>query len=132
MPHPVDVLVGKRVRLRRTMLGLSMDEVGKTVGVSFQQMQKYERGTNRLSCSRLVKIAEVLNTPVGYFFEKPGKGDLQAAQSDEEKLSSRETLEMARAYYRIPDTAIRKPMFELMKAIGNELEKYIRTSLKKG
>lgn len=126
--HPVDTHVGKRIRLRRTMLGISQDQLGKEIGVTFQQIQKYERGINRVGSSRLYDFARVLNTDVGYFFD--GMEEEQQAQHGfaedgakfEEKLDNKETLALIRAYYRITDPAVRKKVLGLIKAMSSEAE----------
>lgn len=127
MPHPVDIHVGKRLRLRRTILGLSQEAIGKAIGVTFQQVQKYERGVNRMGSSRLFEFSRILSVPVAYFFEDMEKNAASVSGVAEdtpafehEKMSSRETLEMMRAYYRITDPQIRKRMFELIKAVADD------------
>lgn len=130
MPHPVDVHVGKRLRLRRTILGLSQEAIGSAIGVTFQQVQKYERGVNRMGSSRLYEFSKVLTVPVSYFFEDMEKstaalGHHSGVSEDSpafehEKMASRETLEMMRAYYRITDSHVRKRVFELMKSLADD------------
>lgn len=130
MPHPVDIHVGKRLRLRRTILGLSQEAIGNAIGVTFQQVQKYERGVNRMGSSRLFDFSRILTVPVSYFFEEldntasspaPLSGVAEdAAPFEHEKMSSRETLEMMRAYYRITDPHVRKRVFELIKSLADE------------
>lgn len=126
-PEPVDVHVGSRVRLRRTLLGMSQDKLGKALSLTFQQIQKYERGANRIGSSRLYKLSQILDVPVSFFFddmptEVTGKasgmseGGKQSFETDQ--LSRRETLELVRAYYRITDPAVRKKLFEMVKAMG--------------
>lgn len=125
-PNPIDVHVGGRVRQRRVLLGLSQDKLGTAVGLTFQQIQKYERGTNRIGASRLYEFCEILNVPVGYFFEGlpsggPGTGSPKtrtAAAGDSDPMVKREMLVLARAYYRIPDERVRKRIFEMVKAAG--------------
>jgi transcriptional regulator with XRE-family HTH domain len=130
-PHPVDVHVGRRLRLKRTILGMSQESVGKEIGVTFQQIQKYERGINRMGASRLYDFAKALGVPIAYFFE--GFGDYaaqdgtsfalnepDAAGFEHEKVNSRETIEVMRAYYRIKNPAIRKRIVELIKAMAAE------------
>lgn len=128
MPHPVDIHVGKRLRQRRTILGLSQEAIGKAIGVTFQQVQKYERGVNRMGSSRLYEFSKILSVPVSFFFEdmdKPSSGTLSAGVAEEtagfehEKISSRETLEMMRAYYRIGEPQVRKRVFELIKSLAD-------------
>jgi transcriptional regulator with XRE-family HTH domain len=124
-PNPIDIHVGTRLRLRRTLLGLSQETLGEAVGITFQQLQKYERGANRISASRLFNLAQVLGVPVGFFFEDLSTGEAigkRAAGNDVEleAMARRETLELVRAYYRISDPAIRKRAFDLVKALAGE------------
>lgn len=124
-PNPIDIHVGTRLRLRRTLLGLSQETLGEAVGITFQQLQKYERGANRISASRLFNLSQVLGVPVGFFFEDLSSGDTPAKKSatseiELEAMARRETLELVRAYYRISDPAIRKRAFDLVKALAGE------------
>lgn len=131
-PHPIDIHVGARLRLRRTLLGLSQEKLGEAVGITFQQLQKYERGANRISASRLYHLAQVLDVPVGFFFEDMPTGQPAAegarvvqlpTETDEfESMAKRETLELVRAYYRISDATVRRRAFDLIKALGGEPE----------
>ncbi len=102
-PHPVDVLVGRRVRERRTLEGMSQTAVAEKLGLTFQQLQKYERGSNRISASRLYELAQLFDVPVSYFYEgmEQGKG------APDVTLTKRETLELVKAYYSISDPAVR-------------------------
>lgn len=129
--HPIDIHVGARLRLRRTLLGLSQEKLGEAVGITFQQLQKYERGANRISASRLYHLAQVLQVPVGFFFEDmpppagqpagEGTAPTPPSETDEfESMAKRETLELVRAYYRIEDPLVRRRAFELIKALGGE------------
>lgn len=125
MPHKVDVHVGKQLRMRRVMLGLSQETIGKAIGVTFQQVQKYERGVNRMGASRLYDFAKYLTIPVSYFFEglegMPATGVAEEpAPFEHDKMASRETLEMMRAYYRISDPNVRKRLFDMIKALAND------------
>lgn len=126
-PNPIDIHVGSRVRLRRTLLGMSQEKLGAALGLTFQQVQKYERGTNRIGSSRLFQLGRILEVPVSFFFDDMPNEISQATSSvpdaenetfDQEDLSKRETLELVRAYYRINDPAVRKRVFELVKAVG--------------
>ncbi|GAB4571387.1 MAG: hypothetical protein Tsb008_02230 [Rhodothalassiaceae bacterium] len=131
-PDPIDVHVGSRVRLRRTLLGMSQEKLGDALGLTFQQIQKYERGANRIGSSRLFKLSQILDVPVSFFFddmpdevEKAASGlsEAPAEPFEADQLSKRETLELVRAYYRIEEQKVRKRMFELVKAITqNESE----------
>ena len=125
-PHPTDVHVGARVRLRRTLLGMSQEKLGEALGLTFQQVQKYERGANRIGASRLHELSHVLEVPVGFFFEdmpdpamaggRPGAGAERPIEGD--LMLKRETLELVRAYYRIGEPQVRRRLFDLTKALG--------------
>ena len=131
-PHPVDVHVGSRVRARRTLLGMSQEKLGEALGLTFQQVQKYERGANRVGSSRLFEISRILDVPISYFFEDmspqteangtPGHPNEGLAEEqvefERDPLAKRETLELVRAYYRIADPRVRKRLFEMTKALG--------------
>ena len=127
-PEAVDVHVGSRVRQRRTMLGMSQEKLGEALGLTFQQVQKYERGANRIGASRLHHISEVLDVPINYFFEdmsptftrKRGKAGLAEAQAEynHDPMAKRETLELVRSYYKITDPKVRRRVFELTKQLG--------------
>ncbi len=126
-PKAVDAHVGSRVRLRRTLLGMSQEKLGQAVGLTFQQIQKYERGTNRIGSSRLYQFSQILDVPVSFFFDDmpaevagraPGLGEGSTDAFETDKLARRETLELVRAYYRIPDPGVRKRVFELVKAVA--------------
>ena len=126
-PNPVDIHVGSRVRLRRTLLGMSQEKLGTAVGLTFQQIQKYERGANRIGSSRLFQFAQVLDVPVSFFFDdmpeeiarsQPG-ASLNASESfQQDQFARRETLELVRAYYKIRNPNVRKRVFELTKAVA--------------
>lgn len=126
MPHSVDIHVGKQLRMRRVILGLSQEAIGKAIGITFQQVQKYERGINRMGASRLFELARHLTVPVSYFFEgldnanhaSPGGVSEEVAAFEHEKMSSRETLELMRAYYRITDPNVRGRVAELIKSLA--------------
>ncbi|HYE48061.1 MAG TPA: helix-turn-helix domain-containing protein [Azospirillaceae bacterium] len=130
-PNPIDVHVGSRVRLRRTLLGMSQEKLGEAIGLTFQQVQKYERGANRIGASRLFDLSRVLDVPVSFFFDDmpdeegaaPSAVDESAVQeavaAETDPLAKRETLELVRAYYRISDPGVRKRLFELTKSVAN-------------
>ncbi|MDP6351923.1 MAG: helix-turn-helix transcriptional regulator [Alphaproteobacteria bacterium] len=126
-PNPVDVHVGSRIRLRRTLLGMSQEKLGTAIGLTFQQVQKYERGTNRVGSSRLFQLSKVLNVPVSFFFDdmpaevSGPKGHLQEASEPfaDNPLTKRETLELVRAYHRIATAPVRKRVFELVKSLAD-------------
>ena len=131
----VDVHVGSRMRQRRTLLGMSQSKVGDAVGLTFQQIQKYERGSNRISSSRLYEFAKVLDVPVSYFFDEMPSNALSGRpmsgrgrkgfgeagtpfEQEKDPLIKRETLELVRAYYKIREGRVRKRIFEMVKAVG--------------
>ena len=132
-PNPIDVHVGSRIRLRRTLLGMSQEKLGEAIGLTFQQVQKYERGANRVGASRLYDLSQVLDVPVSYFFEEMNPEVASAAQArlggmleetpspayEPDPMMRRETLELVRAYYRIVDSQVRQRLFDLTKAIAN-------------
>lgn len=136
-PSPIDVHVGSRIRLRRTLLGMSQERLGEALGLTFQQVQKYERGVNRVGASRLYDLSRVLDVPISFFFDDMpmGGGSVSFAQRNQgvgepgqepfggaaglpaDLMQQRETLELVRAYNRIQDPAIRKRVFDLIKAM---------------
>jgi transcriptional regulator with XRE-family HTH domain len=132
-PNPIDVHVGARVRLRRTLLGMSQEKLGEAIGLTFQQVQKYERGANRIGASRLYDLSRVLDVPVSFFFDDMSDDTSQQSPRmivaglveeipvvmDADPMTKRETLELVRAYYRITDPQVRKRVFELAKALAN-------------
>ena len=117
-PHPIDVHVGSRVRLRRTLAGLSQTALGEALGLTFQQIQKYEHGVNRVSASKLWKLTQVLDVPLSFFFDGVAEDQAGPTPSDSDRLHKRETLEFVRAYYRITDPKARHSLFELVKALA--------------
>jgi len=118
-PHHVDVAVGRRVRSRRIFLGISQERLGKELGVTFQQVQKYERGTNRISASSLFEIARVLGVEPSYFFDEVDDSGVAPGAPGEEAFARRETLELVRAYYRIADQKTRSEINALIKSIAD-------------
>ncbi|MGH6954098.1 MAG: helix-turn-helix domain-containing protein [Alphaproteobacteria bacterium] len=133
-PNPIDVHVGQRVRLRRTMLGLSQEKLGDALGLTFQQVQKYERGANRIGASRLYVLSQALDVPVSFFFDDLAReaGGTGAARNpglesgrasfEPDSFTKRETLELVRAYYKIADPDVRKRVFDLAKALSRSAE----------
>lgn len=132
-PHPVDAHVGGRVRLRRTYLGFSQERLANSLGLTFQQIQKYERGMNRISASKLFELAVLLDVPVGFFFEgaedavgrasdrapengKPGIPDPDAA-SERNFIARRETMQLVSSFYRINDAGLRQGVLALVKSL---------------
>ncbi|MEL7214509.1 MAG: helix-turn-helix transcriptional regulator [Pseudomonadota bacterium] len=125
MKHPVDVHVGKRVRHRRWMIGMTQQQLGDVVGIKFQQIQKYETGMNRISASRLWDIAHALDVNVSFFFEgldgdvaEEALSELQAAQPQGDLLVDREAQELVRSYYAIPEEQ-RRRLFDLARVLSD-------------
>jgi len=149
VPSPIDVHVGGRIRLRRSLMGMSQERLGEALGLTFQQVQKYERGANRVGASRLFDLSRILEVPVGFFFDDlpaglsnpmagattpavngfaeaqesfgsaPATPSSFAPQSGEAALfSRRETIELVRAYYRIPDGDVRKKVLDLIRTMS--------------
>ena len=121
MAHPVDVHVGKRIRHRRWLVGMTQQQLAEKVGIKFQQIQKYETGTNRVSASRLWDIADALDVDVSFFFagieEDGGEGDVaQIFPSD--LIADKEALDLVRSYYAIPEQQ-RKHLFELARCLSD-------------
>lgn len=126
-PDPIDVHVGGRVRLRRLLIGLSQEKLGVALGLTFQQVQKYERGANRIGSSRLFRISQLLDVPVSFFFDdmpgamaSGGGGLREAGQArfEADYFGRRESQELLRNYYRISDSAVRKRLLSLVKAVA--------------
>ncbi len=129
---PVDVHVGARLRVRRTLLGMSQTSLGDAIGLTFQQVQKYEKGANRISASRLFDLSRVLDVPAQFFFDdmptavaaispankKRGKAK-KLPSYEPDPMARRETLQLVRAYYKITDPQVRKRLYELTKTLGS-------------
>ena len=132
-PNPVDVYVGARLRLRRSLLGLSQEALAAAMGLTFQQVQKYERGANRVGASRLFDLSRVLDVRVGYFFEEISataqaaspveviRGNVTKSVNapDENPMTKRETLELVRAYFTIADPKVREQVLAMAKALAS-------------
>ena len=130
IPSPVDVHVGARLRQRRTLLGMSQTTLGDAIGLSFQQVQKYERGRDRIGSGRLFNLSRVLDVPIEFFFDdmptavaasSPTLGGGRAKKPpnyEPDPLAKRETLELVRAYYKITNPQVRKRLYEMVKALG--------------
>ena len=131
-PSPIDLHVGARIKLRRSLLGLSQERLGEALGLTFQQVQKYERGANRVSASRLHDLARVLDVPISFFFDDlPAgagvalpEGSFGFAESQEafgvssDVLSRKDTIELIGAYWRITDSGQRKRVLDLVKSMA--------------
>ena len=137
-PSSVDAHVGSRVRLRRMLIGMSQEKLGELLGLTFQQVQKYEKGANRIGASRLFDISTILGVPVSYFFDDlpntdtsvrktPGVAaatDVDAGPYMMEFVSSAEGFQLVRAFTKITDPRVRKRMLELVKSLTGEEEVY--------
>lgn len=128
-PNPIDIHVGGRVRLRRMLIGMSQEKLGELLGLTFQQVQKYEKGTNRIGASRLHQIARFLGVGVQFFFDdfaeaslapnaQPGFAETNEAPSIMEFLSTSDGLELNRAYAKIPDPKVRKRILDLVRCLA--------------
>lgn len=130
-PNPIDAHVGTRVRLRRMLLGMSQEKLGEHLGLTFQQVQKYEKGVNRIGASRLFDLARVLGVPVQFFYDEapadiiegalaPGFAEQPAESYVVEFLSTREGLELNKAFVKITDPKVRRSIVELVRSLGGE------------
>jgi len=127
-PNPIDTHVGSRVRLRRMLMGMSQERLGDSMALTFQQVQKYEKGVNRIGASRLFQISKILDVPVQFFFEEapdlaeasaaPGMAEPESETFIIEFLNSREGLELNRAFSKISDAKIRKSIVDLVRALS--------------
>jgi transcriptional regulator with XRE-family HTH domain len=121
IPDPVDIHVGKRVRIRRLFLGMNQETLAKALGLTFQQVQKYEGGANRVSASRLSAMAEILDAPISYFFADLPVPNVKVSAEDKavrEQLEQPESIELVRLYYAISDPTVRRQFLELTKAMA--------------
>lgn len=131
--NAIDLHVGKRVRLRRTLLGLSHEQLGVELNIAFQQVQKYERGANRISASRLWDLSQILDVPVSYFLDDMSKATMKSSPQRvargadagdaeggdlKDLMARRETLELVRAYYTIKQPTVRKRVSDMVKSIA--------------
>lgn len=135
-PHPMDIHVGGRVRLRRMMKGLSQDKLGEELGLTFQQVQKYEKGVNRIGASRLFDIARILEVPVQFFYDDFGDGPEsligfaetnRAGFADEKTeflatISTPEGMHLCRAFTRIQDPLVRRKILDLVRTLADDDE----------
>ncbi len=128
-PHPIDVNVGQKLRIRRSLAGVSQDQLGKAVGLTFQQIQKYERGANRISCSRLWEFSQLLDVKISWFFSGDGISNTnkfialaeeqEAFEGENDVLSQKETLDLVAAWYKIKDETTRQKTLDLIKSLGS-------------
>jgi transcriptional regulator with XRE-family HTH domain len=130
-PNPVDVHVGSRVRYRRMIVGMSQEKLGERMNLTFQQIQKYEKGTNRIGASRLFQLSKILEVPVGYFFEDafanaaPAQAMHGLHEPEQEGylldfLNSREGLDLNKAFAKIHDAKVRRRVIDLVRALSDE------------
>jgi transcriptional regulator with XRE-family HTH domain len=121
MAHPVDVHVGKRIRHRRWLIGMTQQQLAEKVGIKFQQIQKYETGANRVSASRLWDISDAMEVPVSFFFDglqEEGKASSEAGSVPEDLMGDKEALDLVRSYYAIPENQ-RRRLFELARVLSD-------------
>lgn len=128
VPNPIDRHVGSRVRMRRMLASISQEKLGEALGLTFQQVQKYEKGSNRISASRLQQIAKMLDVPVSFFFEGAPTGDLPTAGFSDaastayvsDFLSTSEGVQLTKAFVRIKNPRVRRRIVDLVEALGEE------------
>jgi transcriptional regulator with XRE-family HTH domain len=121
IPNPIDVHVGKRIRMRRLFLGMNQETLANALGLTFQQVQKYEGGANRVSASRLSAMADILGVPISFFFndlQSDGEAQTPQEQQTRERMERPETIELIRLYYAIPDMNVRQQFLEMVKAVA--------------
>ncbi len=124
-PNPTDIYVGSRIRMRRKMLGLSQEKLGEKLGITFQQIQKYEKGTNRVGASRLQAMSDALEVPVAYFFPDTTPGPERGMKEDGtammmDFMSTSEGLDLSRAFTRIRSPKVRRKVVELVRALADD------------
>lgn len=132
-PNPIDIHVGKRIRLRRTLLGLSQEKLASLLGVTFQQVQKYEKGMNRVGASRLWDISNVLSTSISFFYEEMTEeitsnspkalntGDVSIQLTTNDPMQHQETIELVKAYYKINNRKIAQHLFKMIKEMAKNI-----------
>lgn len=122
--NPIDIQVGNRVRIRRMLIGMSQERLGDLLGLTFQQVQKYEKGVNRIGAGRLFEVSRILNVPVDFFYEGVNDGALGSAESDSapvmDFVSSGEGLQLSLAFMKIKDAKVRKRVLDLVKSLAEE------------
>ena len=127
-PNPTDKHVGSRVRMRRMMLGMSQEKLGDALGLTFQQVQKYEKGTNRIGASRLQQISHILQVPVAFFFEgapnipgqSDGMGEAPSPAYVSDFLATSDGLALTKAFMRIKDSKLRRRIVDLVEQIAGD------------
>jgi transcriptional regulator with XRE-family HTH domain len=126
VPDPVDVHVGVRIRTRRLLLGMNQEMLASALGLTFQQVQKYEGGANRVSASRLAEVAEILGVPVAYFFndlDLAGETATPDEQEIREMMQRPEAIELIRWYYAIADAGVRQQFLEMVKTVAQSQQR---------
>jgi len=125
VPNPIDIHVGGRIRMRRLLLGMNQETLANALGLTFQQVQKYEGGANRVSASRLSAMAEILTVPISYFFGdlRPDDAELSPAEKEwRERLQRPETIELIRLYYAIADQKVRRQFLDMTKTVAESFD----------
>lgn len=125
-PSPVDIHVGTKVRARRVEIGMSQEKLGAAVGLTFQQIQKYERGANRIGASRLYEFSTILDVPIAYFYEGMPTDVVTAIQTriqdnadlTDETAMDQETMKLVKTYYKVTSESVRRRIYELVKAVS--------------
>lgn len=132
-PDPIDVHVGQRLRVRRSLLGLSQEKLAESIGLTFQQIQKYERGMNRISAGRLFQFSRILEVPISYFYDQmTGSAKIHSTASgfsdnkqesfdSADHMQEKETLDLIRAYYSIENPKLRKDIYRFVKSMANRI-----------
>ena len=125
--NPIDIQVGNRVRIRRMLIGMSQERLGDLLGLTFQQVQKYEKGVNRIGAGRLFEVSRILNVPIDFFYEglnatQPGLNEPENAPPVMEFVSSGEGLQLSLAFMKIKDAKVRKRVLDLVKSLAEEEE----------
>jgi transcriptional regulator with XRE-family HTH domain len=128
--NPIDIQVGNRVRIRRMLIGMSQERLGDLLGLTFQQVQKYEKGVNRIGAGRLFEVSRILNVPVDFFYEgvaaqltgQPGMAESESSPPVMEFVSSGEGLQLSLAFMKIKDAKVRKRVLDLVKSLAEEEE----------
>lgn len=130
-PNPIDVHVGSRIRLRRQLMKMSQEKLGDELGVTFQQVQKYERGANRVGASRLYRLSRVLEVPVQFFFEGLGEKSAASGMAEDDQtpivydfIQSSDGVSLAEAFSRIRDAKVRRRVLELVRTLAAEEEEF--------
>jgi transcriptional regulator with XRE-family HTH domain len=124
--NPIDIQVGSRVRIRRMLIGMSQERLGDLLGLTFQQVQKYEKGVNRIGAGRLFEVSRILNVPIDFFYEgvgaanQPGMAENEGAPPVMEFVSSGEGLQLSLAFMKIKDAKVRKRVLDLVKSLAEE------------